>query len=393
MEKTITKTVPNFMTAEISSKKPKKKKAPQEMEKLLASKEAKAIPKIGDLIEGEIINKTKNEVHLDIDGLTTGVIRGYELLDELGEHVKLKKGDRISAVVLDLENEDGEMELSFRQAGHERAWKNLRDFMEKGKIFSVQIIDANKGGLMVKFGQLVGFLPSSQLSSEFYPKVRDGEKGKILEKLKQLINKNLRVKIIDIIEEEEKIVVSEKAATRETQEKSAAAYKLGDKIKGKITDLTSFGAFVKLGDYLEGLVHISEIGWQKISHPKDALKIGQPVEAMVIGIEGPKIFLSIKRLTEDPWKEAIKKYKSGQKVKGKVFKITSYGLFVELEKDIYGLAHISELSPESIKSPSQVAKVGDVLEFKISAIEPEDHRIGLSLRALKEENHTQLAAP
>lgn len=366
------------------SKKPKKKIA-KGMEELLASKEAKSVPKIGDLVEGEIISLTKNEIHLDIDGLTTGVIRGYELLDDSVECAKLKKGDWISVVVLDLENENGEMELSFRQAGHEKTWRRLRSVMEEKEIISVQVTDANKGGLIVKFGGLEGFLPSSHLTQEHYPRVERGDKTKILEKLKQLINKHLKVKIINILEDEEKIVVSEKAVAREAREKIAAKYKLGDKIEGKITDLTSFGAFVKLKDNLEGLVHISEISWQRIGRPKDVLKNGQKVRVEVIGIEGPKVFLSIKKLTEDPWKKAAKKYKSGQRVKAKVIKITPYGLFAELDEGLQGLAHISELSSEPIESPEKVAKIGDVLEFKITTIEPEDHRLGLSIRALEEK--------
>lgn len=385
MEKSTKKSIKKLTEKASLKRKPEKKKVSREMEKLLASKEAKAVPKVGDLIEGEVISIAKNEIHLDIDGLTTGVIRGYELLDEMGEYVKLKKGDRISAVILDLENENGEIELSLRQAGHEKTWKNLGDIMEKKENISVQVIDANRGGLMVKFGQVNGFLPSSQLAQEHYPRVAREDKGKILEKLKQLINKHLKVKIIDIIREEEKIIVSEKAVTKEIREKSIAKYKIGDKIEGKVVDLTPFGAFIKFGDNLEGLVHISEIAWQRVDQPKDVLKVGQTVKVEIIGIEGPKVFLSIKKLIEDPWRKAAKKYKSGQKVKGKILKITPYGLFVEIEKDIHGLAHISELSSDPAKTPDQIAKIGDILDFKITTIEPEDHRLGLSIRALKEE--------
>ncbi len=364
---------------EISSKKPGKK-ASREMEKLLANKGVNLVPKIGDLIEGEIIDRSKKEIHLDINGLTTGVIRGYELLDESGEHANLKIGDRISAIVLDLENENGEMELSFRQAGHEKAWLNLKNLMKKKETITVQASEANRGGLVVKFGQLTGFLPTSHLSLEHYPRIERGEKDKILEKLKQLINKHLKVKIIDIFEEEERIIVSEKLVTKEDREKSLAKYKLGDTVEGKIIDLSPFGAFLRFGDNIDGLIHISEIAWQRIDRPQDFLKLGEKIKAEIIGIEGSKVFLSTKRLTEDPWRKAAEKYKSGQKVKGKIFKITPYGLFAEIEKNIQGLVHISEFSEDSGKIPSQVAKVGDVLEFKITTIEPEDHRLGLSLR-------------
>jgi small subunit ribosomal protein S1 len=369
-------------TRKISLRRSKRKKASQEMEKLLASKEARAIPKVGDLVEGEIISLGKNEIHLDIGGLTTGVIRGYELSGNSREY---SIGDKISAVILDLENENGEMELSLRRADQEKTWKELERLMKEKETITVKVTEANKGGLMVRFGQILGFLPSSQLSSQHYPKVADGAESKILEKLRKLVGKNLEVKIIDILEDEGKIVVSEKEAVREIQKKAAAKYKLGDKIEGEVVDLTPFGAFVRFGENLEGLVHISEIAWQKVDHPEDFLKIGQKVKAEIIGLDGPKIFLSIKKLTRDPWEKAAEKYKVGQKVKGRISRITPYGFFVELEKDLLGLAHLSELSSEPVDDPQKIAKVGDVLEFKIITIEPEDHRMGLSIRALKEE--------
>lgn len=368
-----------------SLKKLRKKTIIKEMEKMLTGKEAKLMPKIGDLIKGEVIGLSKKAIYLDINGLTTGIVRGYELLGESREYSNLKIGDEVVALVLDLENESGEMELSFRQASYEKGWKNLEDLLQKKETISVRVIEANRGGLIVKFGQIIGFLPTSQLSKEYYPLVEGGIKNKILEKLKQLIGKTLRVKIIDLLERENKLVVSEKAAQKEIQEKALAKYKLGDIIEGEVSSLMPFGALVKFGENLEGLVHISEIVWGKINHPQDVLKIGQLVRAKIIGFEGIKVFLSIKNLIEDPWKKAAKKYKIGQKVKGEIVKIVSFGFLVKLDKQIQGLAHLSELPLEPGRNPHEIAKVGDVLEFKIINIEPEDHRLGLSLKALKEE--------
>lgn len=343
------------------------------------------IPKVGDLVKGKIIKISRAEVHLDIEGLTTGVIRGYELFDESGENSNLKIGSEIEATVLDLENEDGEMELSLRSAGHLKAWKNLEELKDKKELVSVQIIDANKGGLIVSLGKVKGFLPVSQLSTEHYPRVAGGDKNKILEKLKSYMGQNFNVKIIDINEDEEKLIVSEKAAKEEEQKEIISKYKVGDTVVGTVTAVTDFGVFIKFGENLEGLIHISEIAWQRIDHPKNLVKVGQKVKAKIIDISGSKIFLSMKKLIEDPWAKITEKYKIGQKVKGKVLKINPFGLFVQLDDDIHGLAHISELSEKPIKSPEEVAKIGDELEFKILSIESVDHRLGLSIRALKEK--------
>jgi len=368
----------------------------ESLKKLLSDKTYLKIPKVEDIVKGKIISVSKNEIRLDIEGLTTGVIRGWEVYDESNEFSNLKVGDTVEATVLELENENGEMELSFRYAGHKRAWEKLAELQEKGEITSAQIVEANKGGLMAKIGQIIGFLPVSQLSPEHYPRISDGDKEKILQKLKKLVGKTLEVKIIDTQEQEEKLIVSEKAVWEEKQKGVITSLKPGDIVEGKISAITNFGAFIKFDHNkhsLEGLVHISEIAWQRIDHPKDIIKIGDKVRAKIISIEGSKIFLSVKRLIEDPWKKVKEKYKVGQAVQGKILKINPFGFFVELDKDIHGLAHISELSDKLVKDPNEIAKMGDVLRFKIVSIEPEDHRLGLSLRTLKEEKGGEFTKP
>lgn len=230
---------------------------------------------------------------------------------------------------------------------------------------------------------MVGFLPTSQLSPQYYPRVEDGNKNKILEKLKSLVNKTLKVKIIDIDEREDKLIVSEKEVWKDKQKDALENYKVGDMVEGIVSGITNFGIFVKFGKNLEGLVHISELGWQRIDHPKNIFKIKDKVKAEIIDIGDEKIFLSLKKLMPDPWKKVVEKYKIGDMVRGKVLKINPFGLFVELDQDIHGLAHISELSNKPIKSPHEIAKAGDILDFKILSIEPEEHRLGLSLRALE----------
>jgi len=358
----------------------------QNLEKLLADPKFMKIPKVGDAVRGKVLSISKNEVHLDIEGLTTGVIRGRELCNESSEYGDLKPGDETEATVLELENERGEMELSFRFAGHKKIWDKLTELLKSGEIISATVTDANKGGLMISVNKIMGFLPVSQLSPEHYPRVPGGEKNKILEKLRQFTGQSLEVKVIDATEEEEKLIVSEKAAWEEKQKNIISSYKAGDIIEGQVSALADFGIFVKFDD-LEGLVHISELAWQRIDHPQDLVKIGQEIKAEIIGVEGSKIFLSMKKLMDDPWKKIGEKYKVGQIVDGKVLKINPFGLFVELDPEIHGLAHISELSDKPIQNPSETAKIGDTLKFKIISIEPIDHRLGLSLRAAKEKSH------
>jgi len=371
--------------AKKEEKKSNDKKAGSEFAKLLEDSKYLKLPKVGDVIKCTVINASKAEVRLDLDGIKTGIVRGRELYNESEEYGNLKTGDKVEATVIELENENGEMELSFRYAGQQKAWQSLRDLMKSQEVIPVKITDANKGGLMVKIGHIIGFLPVSQLIPEHYPRVEGGDKAKILERLKSYINKSFKVKVIDADEKEEKLIVSEKAAWEESQEKAVAKYKVGDKIKGKITAVTDFGAFVEFGEKMEGLVHISELAWQRIDDPRDVVKVGEKVEAEIIQIDSTKIFLSIKKLQKDPWDKVAEKFKIGDVVKGKVIKANPFGLFVELDNDIHGLAHISELSNQPITNLDDIAKPGDIINFKIISIEPKNHRLGLSLKALKEK--------
>ncbi|MCX6739884.1 MAG: S1 RNA-binding domain-containing protein [Candidatus Parcubacteria bacterium] len=362
-----------------------------EFAKLIADNQYLKLPKVGDVIKVKVISASKAEVKLDFEGIKTGIVRGRELFNESDEYGHLKPDEMVEATVIEMENENGEMELSFRFAGQQRAWDSLRDLMKKGEVLSLKITDANKGGLMLKIGNVTGFLPVSQLIPEHYPRVEGGDKAKILEFLRKFINTNLQVKVLDVDEKEEKLIVSEKAAWEEVQEKAVSQYKVGDKIKGKITAVTDFGAFVEFGTKMEGLVHISELAWQRIDDPRDIVKLGDQVEAEIINIEGTKIFLSMKKLQKDPWDNINEKYNVGDMVDGKVLKVNPFGLFVELDADIHGLAHISELSDKPITDVNEIAKAGQTIKFRIISIEPKDHRLGLSLKAPKEPSSAQTA--
>ena len=355
------------------------------MDELLKTEGALKIPKVGDIVTGTVINIAKNEIHMDIDGLTTGVVRGQQLFDESGEYSNIKKGETVDATVIELENEKGEMELSFLFAGHQKAWATLEELKKKCEIIPIKILSANKGGLMAKFGKVIGFLPVSQLTTEHYPRVEGGDRNKILEKLNKLVNQTLDAKIIDTNPEEQKLIFSEKLAWEEKQHSTIAKYKIGDIVEGIISGVADFGVFVQFDNGLEGLVHISELAWQRVDDPKLIIKVGDTVKAQVINIEGSKISLSIKKLKDDPWKKAVDKYKIGQVVQGKVLKINPFGFFVELDADIHGLAHISAMGDKKHKKPDEIAKIGETMEFKIISIEPNEHRLGLGLPGNKAE--------
>lgn len=355
------------------------------MAELLAKEENLHIPQPGDTIEGIVISSSKNEVLLDLNGVLSGVVRGPELFDESGEYSDLHVGDQATASVLEIENENGQVELSFRTAGHHKAWTNLLELQGQQKTVDAVIVDANKGGLIIRVGNVSGFLPVSQLSVEHYPRVEGGNKNKILERLQSYVNEKFRVKVIDVNEIDNKLIVSEKLARAEQQQEKISQYKVSDVVEGKITGVVDFGAFVEFGDGLEGLVHISEIAWQRIDRPGDFLKVGEMVKAQIISIDDSKISLSIRNLVRDPWQHVAEKYNIGDTVEGVVLKINPFGAFVELDDDIHGLAHISELSYRKLSSPTEVVQEGERYAFRIISIEPNQHRLGLSYKTLHEE--------
>ncbi|MFA5184964.1 MAG: S1 RNA-binding domain-containing protein [Patescibacteria group bacterium] len=338
-------------------------------------------PAVGEVIKGKVIAVGRNEVRVDIAGLAIGLVRG----PELDPNAHLAVGDEVEATVMELDNEFGELELSLKGADKKKSWDKLRELQASGEIVSVKVLEANKGGLIVRMEGISGFLPVSQLSPENYPRVSGGEKARILEKLKSLVGNALDVKIIDVNEDMGKLIVSEKSVWETKQESVISKYTVGTQVEGDVTAVTDFGAFVRFDANLEGLVHISEIAWQRIDHPRDVLKVGDHVRAEIINIEGSKIFLSMKKLVDDPWKSVGDRFKVGQMIKGKVIKINPFGLFVELDPDIHGLAHISELSNKPVKDVNEIARIGDEFDFRIVSIDPENHRLGLSLRKPKEE--------
>ncbi len=356
----------------------------EDFEKLLAKNEVE-VPITGDIVKGTVISASKSEVKLDIGGVLIGVVRGPELYEEADEYAKLKAGDTVEATVVDEENENGELELSFRIAGQEKAWEVLRASYKNQEVIMVKIFDCNKGGLMARFRQIQGFLPVSQLSPENYPRVSGGDKGKILEKLRSFIGKEVDVKVMTLDEGEDKIIFSEKEVWNELQEDVINKYKIGMNVEGRVTAVTDFGVFVNFDDSMEGLIHISELAWKRIDNPSDLCKVGDKIKAEIINIDGAKIFLSTKKLQKDPWVDVDKKYKIGQIVKGKILKVNPFGLFVELDELIHGLAHISQLGLATGKKVEELYKSMEERDFKVTSIEPKEHRLGLQVVKDKEQ--------
>jgi small subunit ribosomal protein S1 len=362
----------------------KKQSTAQTMDDLLQGGAEIKVLKVGEMVPGKILTVGKNEVYVDIEGYGIGVVRGRELYDDEATLSNLKPGAEVFASVVEVENKEGNIELSFRQAGQERVWQALQEKLASKEVVRTKILEANKGGLMVEINNVYGFLPVSQLATEHYPRVEDGDKNKILSVLNQYIGKLFDVQIITADPTEEKLIVSEKAVFEKDLQERISKLKIGDMVVGTVSGIVDFGVFVKFGE-LEGLVHISELAWQRIEHPKDIVKVGQEVKCVVIGLDKGRISLSMKQLERDPWQDSVKKYQIGQSVTGRVTKVMPFGVFVELDDQIQGLAHLMELSHDEVKNPEDIVKVGETREFKIISIEPQEHRLGLSIKALTDK--------
>lgn len=347
------------------------------------------IPEVGDVIPGTVMYVAPSYALIDLGPMGTGIVLGKEMRDGLGPEGKLKVGTTVTATLMSYENEDGYIELSIREASYEKSWEDIEHKLTNREVVSTKVVDANKGGLMVEVNGIVGFLPVSQLASEHYPRVEDGDKNKILDLLKKLIGQEIQVRILDADRESEKLIVSEKAAQSEKERELINLLKVGDVVSGEVSGVVDFGAFVKFtppiredgkkpSEKLEGLVHISELAWQLIDDPREMIKTGDQVEAKIIGIEETRISLSMKALKKDPWDEVLEKYKVGDVVSGKVDKINHFGAFVYLDKDIHGLAHVSEFQDVyPNKKIEDVFKEGEAYTWSILSIEAKSHRMGL----------------
>ncbi|MEI6742011.1 MAG: S1 RNA-binding domain-containing protein [bacterium] len=349
------------------------------MDDLLGDQAIAAI-NVEDVVEGTIIAKDRRELWLDLGPHGTGVVSGRDVEHSAKD---LQIGDVISASVIDPEDDSGYVQLSLKRVAKEKGWDELETRFKNKEVFGIVPFDANKGGMLIEIDGVRGFLPVSQLSAENYPRVTGADKDEILHRLNTLVGRTLMIRILDLDRKESKLIVSEKEAQREFTEGKIAAFKVGDTIKGIVTGVVDFGVFVNI-DGIEGLVHISEIAWDRVDNPSKYVKVGQEVEAIIIAIDQDKLSLSMKQLTDDPWQKEIATYKLGDFIDGKVTRITPFGAFVEITPVIEALVHISELSDDHITDPNALVKVGETKKFRVIAIDTDQHKLSLSLKTGKE---------
>ncbi|MES2437182.1 MAG: S1 RNA-binding domain-containing protein [Patescibacteria group bacterium] len=351
--------------------KPKKE---TQMSKILS--ESMTPPSVGDIVEGPVIGIEKSSIFIDLHPYSTGIIYGREFIAARDIIKKIGLGDRVSAKVVDTNNAEGYIELSLKEAKQAMIWGEANDAIRDRRIFELPVTEANKGGLIINWQGIQGFLPASQLKAEHYPRVADGDKDRILEELKKLVGTRIEVSIISALPKEGKLIFSEKNLQEKDKEKIIGKYKIGDDVEGEVTGIVDFGVFVKIEDGLEGLVHISEIDWSLVEDPKQLFKVGQKVKVKVIEIKDNKVSLSIKALKENPWKEATAKYKKDDTVQGVIIKYNKHGALASIEEGIAGLVHISEFGSE--EKLRQALELGKSYDFKITLFDPKEQKMALS---------------
>jgi len=336
----------------------------------------------GGLFEVKILQILKNKILVDVGGFALGLIPEQEFSPEMGD---LKIGNKILAYVLTLENDEGYVILSLRRADKERISKMLEEKYQEGQVLLVKATSANKGGLLCQFGDFEGFLPVSQLASSHYPKVISGDREEIFHRLKSLVGKSFQAKILNFESATGKLIFSEKAAGDLILQEKIKNIKIGQRLSGEITGIVNFGLFVKINlpdSEVEGLVHISEASWDHVEDLNNLFKVGQKVDVEVISKDMNRLSLSIKRLTPDPWVKEAENFHVGERAQGKITKITPFGAFVKIGH-LDGLVHISELG-ENIVDPKKVVLEGKSYRFRIVSIEPELHKLSLSLKKVEE---------
>ena len=333
----------------------------------------------GEVVHGNVLSVKKHEILIDLGPLGVGLVPRREV----GFSKKYEIGDEVSASIVDTELDNGYSLLSLRKAAKDRGWDDVIARLEAGEIITITPYDANRGGLLVEYEGVRGFLPVSQLSAEHYPRVGSSDKDEILQRLNALINKELRVRILDADRKANKLIFSEKEAVKEGLAERFEKMVIGDAVKGVVTGVVDFGVFVNV-EGIEGLIHISEISWERVSNPSDYVKVGQTVDAKIIAIDKERLSLSMKQLTQDPWLDEVEQFKSGDTVEGTVTRITPFGAFVQLSPSVEALVHVSELGGDGT-DPEKVFTLNERKEFVILEIDKDNRKISLSLADKKKK--------
>lgn len=339
----------------------------------------KTAPKIGDTVTGMVLAKESRRLFVNLGPLGTGTVYGTEYIRSRDKIRDLKPGDAANVKIVSLENEDGYIEVSLKEADRDEVWNSIRSLKQERTILPMPVIDANRGGLIMEFRGIRGFLPVSQLTLEHYPRVEGGEKERILERLKAFVGQELKVRILDISPKEEKLIFSEREAEEDAIKALVEKHSVGDVVSGEITAVVNFGAFMKFGDPpLEGLVHISEFDYKLVDDPKKHVEAGDSAQAKIIAIDNNRISLSFKALKENPWHKVLERYERDSAYPGRVLKIIPFGALVELDPEIHGVAHISQFA-DDLELLKKKLEPGKTYSFRIASIEPKEKRIGLLL--------------
>ena len=328
----------------------------------------------GDTVKGTVLSVKKHEILIDLGAQGVGLVPRRE-----ASFVKnLKVGDEVTASVIEAEMDDGYVLLSLRKAVKDKGWDEILSKLENNETVDVTPFDANRGGLLVEYEGIRGFLPVSQLSAEHYPRVGSSDKDEILQRLNSLVGKTIKARILDANKKENKLILSEKEAIKDGLAARFAELKIGDVVKGVVTGVVDFGVFVNV-DGIEGLVHISEISWERVSNPSDYVKVGDIIEAKIIAIDKERLSLSMKQLVEDPWILEVEGLKKGSKVEGTVTRITPFGAFVQISPAVEALVHVSELGEGSDVDPEKIFTLNERKDFKVLDIDKEGRKISLSI--------------
>ena len=332
---------------------------------------------LDDLVEGIVMSIEGASVYVDIQPFGTGIIFGREFMIARDMIKNLNVGDTIKGKVVERENRDGYIELSLKEARQAVLWTEAEKIMRDKSILELTIKDANKGGLIIEWQGINGFLPASQLKPEHYPRVEDGNKDEITKELKKIVGNTLFVTIIGTYPKEGKLIFSEKGQELGMRKEAITRYTVGDVLDCEVTGVVDFGLFLKVEEGLEGLVHISELDWGLVEDPRKFFTLGQKVKAKIIGTSDEKISLSIKALKENPWVLASSKYKKDDIVSGVVIKFNKHGALIAVEEGVSGLIHVSEFENEiALKKALQLGKSYD---FKINVFESKEQKMTLVL--------------
>ena len=328
---------------------------------------------VGETVDGTVLSVKKHEILIDLGPLGVGLVPRREV--SLSKNYNV--GDSVIASVIDTELEDGYSLLSLRKAAKDRGWDEVMAKLESGEIITVVPYDANRGGLLVEYEGIRGFLPVSQLSAEHYPRVGSSDKDEILQRLNSLVKRDIKARILGADRKANKLIFSEKEAVKEGLAERFQKLAIGDTVTGVVTGVVDFGVFVNV-EGIEGLIHISEISWERVNNPSDYVKVGQTIEAKIIAIDKERLSLSMKQLTKDPWLDEVEQFKPGEKVEGTVTRITPFGAFVQLSPAVEALVHVSELGGDGT-DPEKVFTLNERKEFTVLDIDKENRKISLSL--------------